>query len=67
MIKCLEWRDCERGTLQGFAKLEITKWKLVIDGVNPHKERSQLGIVTVPPADWQRQKADHRRGRQSRL
>ena len=50
MIKCLEWRDCERGTLQGFAKLEITKWKLLIDGVAIHtkKGRSWASLPSRP-------------------
>ena len=50
MIECLEWRECERNTLQGFAKIRIDKWKLTIDGVCIFKKngRSWASLPSRP-------------------
>jgi hypothetical protein len=36
-IVCIEWRPCERGTLRGFAKISIPKWRLTMDGCAVHE------------------------------
>src|SRR6516165_5882284 len=50
IVKCLEWRPCERNTLRGFAKIEVPAWSLIMDGVAVHpKEGRQWAQLPSRP------------------
>jgi hypothetical protein len=40
-IVCLEWRPCDRNTLKGFAKVNIPKWGITLDGLAVHEKEGR--------------------------
>jgi hypothetical protein len=52
-IICLEWRPCDRNTLKGFAKIKVSPWHLIMDGVAVHERdgRSWAQLPARPQID----------------
>ena len=46
-VVCLEFRPCDKGTLKGFAKIEVPAWGLVLDGVAVH-DRGDRAWAQLP-------------------
>jgi hypothetical protein len=40
-VICLDWRECNRNSLRGFAKVKVLAWNLVIDGVAVHSKEGR--------------------------
>jgi hypothetical protein len=47
-IVCLDWRPFPKNTLQGFAKISVPAWHLVIKEVEVHQHSSGKRWVALP-------------------
>ena len=53
VVICLDWRECNRNTLKGFAKIKIPAWGLILDGIAVHEkeDRSWAQLPARPQLD----------------
>ena len=47
-VRCLSWKPCERGTLQGFAEIYIAPYHLTIGGVGIHRHENGKTWIQLP-------------------